>query len=309
MTTSAELTNFWEHFSQTALNKDRGLGVHATLATSPSSTSKRSNKSSNLPTDTSSFVAVPAKRNFSPPSAPSTKAHSSSKKDGNGVKLSTVSKIVASFGRGVASTTGAAVASISTALQPQSQQQQHAVQSSGHHHGDNASFLAPSSTGQIMSATGQQGAAAYTPDAFLNQQVNNSSQIFPTYSLPTSPRPNDAILAKDKSSSTSFLNFRDLLVPHLVSDISPPTGSPPLDLAALVARWPDVLPPDSHWYTMSQLRIHAGAPERSEAGAARLLEYFFRVAVARISVPAGCDAGAASDGRKGRGRRWRVFVV
>lgn len=36
-------------------------------------------------------------------------------------------------------------------------------------------------------------------------------------------------------------------------------------------------PSETQWYHLNQLRIHAGAPERSEAGIERLLQYYFQL--------------------------------
>lgn len=87
------------------------------------------------------------------------------------------------------------------------------------------------------------------------------------------------------------VDFKSKLLPRIIAACQPPVPNqqqqpPSSHISAATAnsmspnsqedliRKGPLVPSEQQWYTLNQLRIHAGAPERTERGVNRLLQYF-----------------------------------
>jgi hypothetical protein len=87
----------------------------------------------------------------------------------------------------------------------------------------------------------------------------------------------DAPFDEEHIFSDTFLNFKAILMPYLLKSKKPrgadssnanddDEGDEEADTSNLN------LPPEVSWHVLNQLRIHAGAPERSELGVEKLCQ-------------------------------------
>ncbi|KAI9179956.1 hypothetical protein H9P43_005317 [Blastocladiella emersonii ATCC 22665] len=256
MTTSADVSNFWQTFTQTALNRDAGSAAGLLGSDgSRSSPHRRGGGGASAAggAATSSFLVVPAKRNFEP-LVPTTSAAAR-----RSLAALPVNKLLG-LGKGVAGAVSSVAAAVVSPPPP--------------HH---PAAWPPASAAGTSSAVDAQsvfagpagGVVASDPNA-IAATVNRSP--------PSSPAP-------QQQQQQHFLNLRDALLPKILGEASSsPSSAPGATTAsdnyatglshAAAGFWPGALPLDSHWYAMNQLRIHAGAPERSDGGLARLQEYY-----------------------------------
>jgi hypothetical protein len=103
----------------------------------------------------------------------------------------------------------------------------------------------------------------------------------------------------------TYFDFKHCLLPHIVVAAAPPSSRAQIEQVVMapsrraseVASMPEnspngqedrkkgllelqdilsspLVPQDHHWYALNQLRIHAGAPERTEQGVEKLMNYY-----------------------------------
>jgi hypothetical protein len=90
----------------------------------------------------------------------------------------------------------------------------------------------------------------------------------------------------NNQSQHTIVDFKSKLLPRIIAVCQPPSSGQPPSIAGaretgvvsasqedLIRKGP-LVPSEQQWYTLNQLRIHAGAPERTERGINRLLQYY-----------------------------------
>jgi hypothetical protein len=82
----------------------------------------------------------------------------------------------------------------------------------------------------------------------------------------------EATFKSSFNHSPSILNFKEVIIP-LICTGSVDANELQHQIKIVCGKWPENFPSDTIWYEINQLRIHAGAPERSERGVCRLLQY------------------------------------
>ncbi|KAJ3373836.1 pH-response regulator protein palA/rim20 [Allomyces arbusculus] len=93
-------------------------------------------------------------------------------------------------------------------------------------------------------------------------------------------RPREALsLGAGPAALCSPLNFKEIILPRLVRAALVSAGkaatlTDEVTAATLTQRYPELLPTEGTWRAVDQFRVHAGVPERSDAGIAKLLEYY-----------------------------------
>ncbi|KNE65174.1 hypothetical protein AMAG_10827 [Allomyces macrogynus ATCC 38327] len=92
----------------------------------------------------------------------------------------------------------------------------------------------------------------------------------------------------------SPLNFKETILPRLVRAALESAGKAAMLLddvttATLAHRYPELLPAEVTWRAIDQLRVHAGAPERSDPGLAKLFEYYSVLLLLESCFPSGAS--------------------
>ncbi|KAJ3362430.1 Rhophilin, Rho GTPase binding protein [Allomyces javanicus] len=128
------------------------------------------------------------------------------------------------------------------------------------------------------------------------QSPSTSPVLGPFASVPAErgrPRDREALgLGSGAAVLCSPLNFKEIILPRLVraalsSGGKSSTLPDEVTAATLAQRYPELLPVEGTWRAMDQLRVHAGAPERSDAGLAKLLEYYSVLLLLESCFPSG----------------------
>ena len=74
------------------------------------------------------------------------------------------------------------------------------------------------------------------------------------------------------NSEEHYIDFKKSLLPLIQSSESDDLKS-------------TLMPTEAQWYQLNQLRIHAGAPERSEDGVERLYQYYAQLVAMEKKFP------------------------
>ncbi|KAJ1506186.1 hypothetical protein HMI54_005274 [Coelomomyces lativittatus] len=104
---------------------------------------------------------------------------------------------------------------------------------------------------------------------------------------PLSPSLSSVLKTKPKTTSETDLDFKSSLLPYLTRESLTDEKE---SLHTLQMKLDGLLPKDHQWHELNQLRIHAGAPERSEKGIDRLLEYYGMLLFLENRIPFETDA-------------------
>jgi hypothetical protein len=83
-----------------------------------------------------------------------------------------------------------------------------------------------------------------------------------------------AVISSAVGEEPGYLNFKQHLMTYIVKCMAPDFGSLEESHNEDPVVQKSLLPNDQQWYSLNQLRIHAGAPERSEQGIYRLMQYY-----------------------------------
>ncbi|KAI9138282.1 hypothetical protein BKA69DRAFT_787065 [Paraphysoderma sedebokerense] len=105
------------------------------------------------------------------------------------------------------------------------------------------------------------------------------------------------LFGKSKDVVPGFLNYKDVLVPWLTKSQQSSGQNyletqqvSTLDAARIeniniLSKYELLMPSDTQWYALNQLRIHAGAPEKSEKGIDKLMEYYAQLLFLESKFP------------------------
>ncbi|KAJ3126603.1 Rhophilin, Rho GTPase binding protein [Nowakowskiella sp. JEL0407] len=126
-------------------------------------------------------------------------------------------------------------------------------------------------------------------------QLQSSS---PIQENDASKLPNKLDLINDSSEDTQleltpnleqggYLDFKQVLTPKVVEMI--PNSQLSKDVLNISKSSVFAMPLDSQWYLLNQLRIHAGAPERSDMGIEKLLNYYHQLLFLEKKFPFATD--------------------
>lgn len=119
--------------------------------------------------------------------------------------------------------------------------------------------------------TGEGSSFLAIPTKRNNQPQSGSNSVATNLLSAASGRRKSIDGQKDqKSASLQYLDFKQALLPTILSAATP---TDPWQNGTDILK-SSLVPNEQHWYSLNQLRIHAGAPERSEQGIERLMQYY-----------------------------------
>ncbi|KNE54274.1 hypothetical protein AMAG_17643 [Allomyces macrogynus ATCC 38327] len=107
--------------------------------------------------------------------------------------------------------------------------------------------------------------------------------------------PREALgLGAGAAAPCSPLNFKEIILPRLVRAALGSVGKlatlpDEVTAATLAQQYPELLPAERTWRAVDQLRVHAGVPERSDAGFTKLLEYYSVLLLLESCFPSGAS--------------------